>query len=67
MIIKYSLCDEWSPFFSKKVSFAKNYYILSFTSKPSKIVNCELKNITITIDIAEQKSYNSTVTKIEVL
>ena len=31
------------------------------------IVNCELKNSTITIDIAEQKSYNSTVTKIEVL
>ena len=30
-------------------------------------MNCKLKNSTIPIDIAEQKSYNSNVTKIEVL
>ena len=30
-------------------------------------MNCELKNSTITIDIAELKFYNSNVTKIEVL
>jgi hypothetical protein len=53
--------------FSKKVRFAKNYYILSFTSKPSEIVNCELKNSIIPIDIICKRFYNSNVTKIEVL